>query len=227
MKLTFNITETVTPAARQLLEGASGAKLIGAAARGAAQETRDFYAKLEQTRPNKRGFPRQHFWAAVRRSVNNPIVVNPQFATVGVTHPNLLQRVKGGYLRPGPGKKYLTLPEAPEAYGRRAREFHNLRFGFAENKYGNLAPALVEDSAQRVSFGRRRKDGTRKVTPGEEVGGKAFFFLVRKVYQPPDPAAFPTDAQLLAAATKGGNEYAQALTERVNQTAPPAKGGAK
>lgn len=227
MKLNIGITETVSAKGQELLRSVSGEEPIRAASRGVANETRDFYAGLEQTRPNKQGWPRQLFWAAVRRSVQNPTIASPTFATVSITEGRLEQRVRGGYIRPGPGKKYLTLPAIPEAYGRRAREFHNLRFGFAENRYGNLAPALVEDSAQRVSFGRRRKDGTRKVIPGEEVGGKAFYFLVQKVYQPPDPTTLPTEVQLQVAANYRLGQYVKQLEDRANRLPPaPQKGPA-
>lgn len=209
MILNVNIQGDVTAETRALLASVRSGDGLRAAARGVAAETRDFYAGLEQTRPNKQGWPRQHFWSAVRRSVNNPVLQSPTTAVVSITHAALLQRVRGGYLRPGVGRKYLTIPAIGEAYGKRAREFHNLRFGFAENRFGNLAPALVEASATRVAFGRRRQDGTRKVTPGEAVGGKAFFWLVKKVYQRADPTALPTEGQLAVAATRGANEWAR------------------
>jgi hypothetical protein len=216
MILNVNITGDVTAETRAMLASVRSADCVRAAARGVQAETKDFYAGLEQTRPNKQGWPRQHFWAAVRRSVNQPVVNSPTEATVSIADPNILQRIRGGYIRPL-GHKYLTLPATAEAYGKRAREFHNLRFGFAENKFGNLAPALVENSAQRVAFGRRRKDNTRKVTPGEEVGGKAFFWLVKQVYQQADPTAMPTQAQLQVAAVKGANEWASAAEDQANK----------
>lgn len=217
MILNLNIQGDIHAETRALLASVRSGEGIRAAARGVQAETKDFYAGLEQTRPNKQGWPRQHFWAAVRRSVNQPVVNSPTTATVSITHPHLLQRVKGGPIRPGAGRRYLTIPAIAEAYGKRAREFHNLRFGFAENRFGNLAPALVENSGQSVAFGRRRKDGTRKVTPGEEIGGNAFFWLVKKVYQPADPTALPTEAQLQVAAVAGANSWAKSVTDQANK----------
>lgn len=214
MMINVTFSGDVNAETKALLASVRGDGGIKAASRGVANETRSFYSGLEASRPNKQGFPRQHFWAAVRRSVNNPVIQSPKEATVSITHVALRQRIQGGTIRPKGGKKYLTIPATSEAYGKRAREFSNLRFGFAENRFGNLAPALVENSGQRVAFGRRRKDGTSKVTPGAEIGGKAFFWLVRQVYQPADPAAMPTNAQLNIAAVRGAEEWARSVSDQ-------------
>lgn len=226
MTLNLNIAGELSLETRRVAEGLRRGEMIRAAARGVANETREFYAGLERTRPNKQNWPRQHFWADTRRSVQNPTVKSLDAATVSINKLGLRQRVEGGYIRPKNGRKYLTLPATAEAYGKRAGEFGNLRFGFAENRYGNLAPALVDAGQQKVSFGRRRKDGTHAVKPGEDLTHKVFFWLVRKVYQPADPTAFPTEAQLKAAAIRGANEWTAAVTAQAQNNPPPQTGGA-
>ncbi len=221
MKFTFAISGSVADETKILLAGLRAGEGIRAASRAVQTTTRRFYGTLDGTRPNKQGWPRTHFFEAVARSVNQPVVTSPTEATVSITHHAIRQRIQGGYIRPTGGRKYLTLPATAEAYGKRAREFGNLRFGFAENKYGNLAPALVNAGEQKVSFGRRRKDGSRKVTPGEDMSSKAFFWLVKQVYQPADPAAFPPEADLEAAAVRGANDWARALTDRANKKKGP------
>ena len=218
MQLNVNISGQLNAESKALESGIRRGDLMRAGSRGVANETRDFYAELEQSRPNKRGWPRQHFWSAVRRSVNNPVIKSPEAATVSIAHVGIRQRVQGGYIRPTGGKKFLTIPATAEAYGKRAREFGNLRFGFAESVpgSGNLAPALVDAGQQRVAFGRRRKDGSRAVKPGEDLSNKVFFWLVRQVYQPADPTALPSEDRLVKAGSAAANEWAQAVTDQAN-----------
>ncbi len=217
----INLFDGLTPTQKALLEGIRGPGMITAASRAMAGFLRNWFAGLEETRPNKQGFPRQHFWADVRRSVQNPVVADPTFASVSITHRALRQRIEGGVIRPGAGKKYLTIPATEAAYGHVAREFNNLHFGFAENKYGNLAPALIENTYQKIAFGRKRKDGTRKATPGEERGGKVFYFLARQVYQAPDPTVLPPNEQVQSAAVTGAIEFAQAQADRAQRGGKP------
>lgn len=214
--ITINVRENVSPAMAELIAGVENRGVITAASAGVRNDLRDFYAGLENTRPNKMGYPRQHFWADVRGTVQQPLVTDPENATVSITHLAIRQRIEGGKILPGPGKEFLTLPANEKAYGHLARSFHNLRFGYAENERGNLAPALIAAERSELSFGRKRKDGTKKVTAtyhNEEV----FFWLVRQVYQPADPTAFPAQARLVAAAVAGATEYARELEARANQ----------
>lgn len=199
-------------------------RLVSQAATGVAREVRNHFADLNQTRPNKMGFPRTNFWADVSHSVHVPKPQSPDVATVSITHYGIRQRVEGGKIVPQHGE-FLTIPANKKAYGYRAREFHNLHFGFAENpKFpGSLSPALIENNAQRVKFGRVRKDGSRKVTPGEEVGGEVFYWLVRQVYQAPDPGALPTAERMQAAAEADVREYVTLLehqAENARQSPP-------
>ena len=222
MNLSVTIKDSASPVLRSAIEQLRGPGLIRAAATGVRVELREHFANLEATRGNKNNFPRTHFWIQVRNSVNVPVVQNPTLASVSISDHRIRQRLEGGYIRPGPGKQFLTLPENEQAYGHRAREFHNLHFGFAENRYGSLAPALIEDNAQRVKFGRTRKDGSRKVTPGAEVGGAVYFWLVRQVFQRADPSVLPNAERLENAATVGAEKYAQGVLN-----AGDTKGGSK
>lgn len=149
------------------------------------------FASLPQ---NKNGWPSTGFWGRAARSTNYNLLADG--VNINVTQQGVLQRLLGGHIRPTQGHKYLTIPAIAAAYGKRAGEFSNLHFGFAENRYGNLAPALIENWSQDVKFGRARKDGSRKVTPGAERGGSVFFWLVRSVYQQADPTVIPGEQQV-------------------------------
>lgn len=221
MTISVNLNDGATPTVRSMIASLAGPELVKAGAGEVRIDLREHFAMLDRTRPNKNAWPRQHLYADVRQSVNTPIVHSPTTATVNITHLAINQRLLGGYIFPKNGKKYLTLPARPEAYGKRAAEIPGLQFGFAMNKYGNLAPALVQTAAQSVKFGRTKKDGTRTVTPG--AYGDAYFFLVKKVFQPADPSVLPTDAKIGAAAQRGATVYAEAMADRATKT----KGGAQ
>jgi hypothetical protein len=115
--------------------------------------------------------------------------------TISVNHVAARQRFEGGDIAPTRGK-YLTIPATGEAYGKRAREFNNLRFAIVQGR-----PALVEAEATKVRFGNRKKDGSRTVFKGETTSGLTpFFWLVRHVHQEPDRSILPSDEQIGATA---------------------------
>lgn len=109
----------------------------------------------------------------------------------------------GGRLRPRAGKKFLTIPQAPEAEGKLAGEFSNLKMRLAINpKTGRLQRALVRGASQSLRISRRKqKDGTIKwtVKPGE-VQPVVMYFLARSVYQAPDRSVLPSDEQIVGTA---------------------------
>ncbi|NJL18812.1 MAG: hypothetical protein HC901_00345 [Bdellovibrionaceae bacterium] len=123
MTINLNISDTANPAIAKMVAELKGPQFITAAAGAVRIELRDFFAGLERSRANKQGWPRQHFWADVRNTVQNPIVPDPSFATVSITDKRYRQRLEGGFIRPTPGKTFLTIPANEKAYGHRAREF--------------------------------------------------------------------------------------------------------
>ena len=64
------------------------------------------------------------------------------------------------------------------------------------------AIALEEAPSQDVSFGRKRKDGSRKVTHGEVRGGLIMYWLVPCVVQKADRTVLPSDAEIEAEVRK-------------------------
>lgn len=181
------------------------AELLNVGARGLAEKLRSFFGLLDQSRPNAMGGTRTHFWGKVRRSVQNP-VVTPPAAEVSINHLGFAQRLFGGFIRPVT-RKFLTIPASPEAYGKTAGEFRGrLRFGFAENRYGSLSPALLTSDSSTVRLGRKRKDGSRKFS-GKARPGLVMFWLVKQVYQRPDPTVLPSAEELEAAAVVPMENY--------------------
>lgn len=112
--------------------------------------------------------------------------------------------------RGGTGKQWLTIPAVAEAYGKRAREFKNLRFA---QKKGQTEKAML----LRVPTYERKADGTRRtraeaVAYREELKKKTsvLYWLRKHVIIPQDRSLLPSDEAMHAAAKLGANEYFQA-----------------
>jgi hypothetical protein len=120
--IAIQVNDQATPALRNLLRQAGGATGLKVAARGVANVLRDHFDERDRTDSNKLGGKRTHFWRAVRRSVQTPIV-RGSTGVVGINHVGIGQKVRGGTIRPKPPLRYLTLPAVGRTHGRRAREF--------------------------------------------------------------------------------------------------------
>jgi hypothetical protein len=92
-------------------------------------------------------------------------------------------RVQGAVIRPGEGKKYLTIPARTESYGRSAREFNDLRFV----QFASGAKALVR--AAQTNLGTR-----------QEAGGEVLYWLKSSVTITGDRELLPADEALRDAA---------------------------
>jgi hypothetical protein len=126
---------------------------------------------------NKQGFPSQHFWSREVRNKTALREVTPDRATVGIDSAPFRQKVFGGVIRPGPGKKFLALPTRAEAYGVLPR--------------ANTIPGLF---AVRV-----KSTGKAYLATRDGKALRVYWRLVTSVNQAPDPKALPPRAQLQAA----------------------------
>ncbi len=123
--------------------------------------------------------------------------IEGQFSSAGATL--VFPRVSGlsrawrpFNLRPvTPGIKFLTIAASARTYGKRAREFNNLKFGMAPYQ----SPSGI--------FMRRAllfADGT------------AAYFLVKTAFIPQDRTLMPSDQDFATAAEIGAREYLKAIT---------------
>jgi hypothetical protein len=171
------IPRSLVPAARGVM-ARSGANLLQA----------HFSAKNLQ--PNRNGWPKTHFYAQAARGVQGRVEGEDIF--IDATAPvGLRQRRYGGTITPK-RVKYLTMPAAPEAYGKRAREFSNLKFAIVEDAQGRKRKALVQAESTLLSFGRKRKDGSRRIKVVGQTGGGVMYWLIRSATQAADPTVLPT-----------------------------------
>lgn len=193
MAITFDITDEVSPALKRLppVLHSEVAPAIGAAV---VQLFQSHFAALP---PNSKGWPTTNFWQRAAKATNYNVLGAD--VEVSVNQQGIRQRVFGGEIHPTPGHNWLTIPARAEAYGQRAREFSNLEPAFFKTSHGFFA-ALVEAQSQSVSFGRKRKDDSRKVKAGAESGGGVMFWLVKSVTQKGDPTVVPSDEQIVSTA---------------------------
>jgi hypothetical protein len=176
-------------------------------ARAAANVVRAHLFALDGTRANKMGGERTHFYSNAAKSVHEPVSEGAT-ASFTITQIGLAQRWLGGEIRAGMGEssatglatKYLAIPARAEAYGKTPGEFDDLTFIRTRN-----GGALVEELQTAVSFGRKKKDGTRTVKRGETTGSLVMFWLVESVIQKEDPTVMPTEEEM-------GNEAREAMT---------------
>lgn len=116
---------------------------------------------------------------------------NVDGVAVSIHHVAARQRIEGGTIRPGPGKKYLTIPARRDAYGKRAATVGiPLRFGYAPDpKYGGaLRRALIAAHGQ-----------TGKASAKSRAQPGAYFWLVRSATQLGDDTIIPTPDAMFSA----------------------------
>lgn len=194
MKASVTISGTATYSLAKLADRLTNRRPLNAAiGKRGEVELREHFLERNQE-PNKKGWPAQDFWNRIRKSTSLASV-DEAGATIAIADPAITQKIHGGDIKPKEGK-YLTLPAIAAAAGRSARTFTNLEPLIRWIKGARRAIALVEKKATQVSFGDKRKDGSRATKRGEEVGGKVFYWLVEKVRQKKDPKALPDRSKM-------------------------------
>jgi hypothetical protein len=202
MSYTIKVKDDASPMLKKLGEVLVSQEFRNALGRGASNAVQAFLFKLNSTRPNQMGGKRTNFWSASAKSTNYKADGNQ--ITINISKLGYLQRVKGGEIK-ARNTKYLTIPATPEAYGKRAGEFSNLRFGFGENKYGNLMPALIKQSATRSRTGNAIKG--KGAAAAQANIGNVMFWLTPRVFQRADPTVEPTEETVVAGAMRGADQY--------------------
>jgi hypothetical protein len=176
--LSILIKDLATPRVKEILRLLTPAQrraMLARLGKGLAVDLKAHFAQRETDSPNKQNFPRQHWWAREVRAKTALRSVTDDTAVVGVASPQFAFRVRGGTIKPGPGKRFLAIPTRPEVYGVRpsAKTIPGLFFA----RSGNRAwLATREGKALRV-----------------------YWRLVRSVTQAADPRALPPIADLQAA----------------------------
>jgi hypothetical protein len=200
MRVTIEISDTASPQVKTALAAPGSMAVKSVMGRAVVNQSREHFRRLNSERPNKLGGTRTNFWAQVARSANHQVLADG--FELGIAHVGLRQRWQGGTIRPQKAKM-LTIPAIPEAYGKRAREFNNLRFAIIKGQ-----PALIEAEATQIRFGKRgvkAKGSTLEASAGK--ARKVFYWLATSVYQAPDPSAMPTMQEFGSVAAAAAQSY--------------------
>ncbi len=182
-----------------------------------------------RSHPNQLGGKRTNYWAKAAEATSFHLVENSgQGAAVEISSNQIGLALRyhgtgylpGGVLRPISGI-YLTKPAAPEAHGKRAREFADLEFGFAfDVELGRMRPALVRKGSALSATPKRRGQGAGRpvalpLGPGTvENTGEPIFWLVRQVRQKGDETVLPPEGQIAEEAIEAVDEYVGIVIER-------------
>jgi hypothetical protein len=155
---------------------AYGSQTVYEAIGAAAVEACVTHLATRDQEPNKTGFPKFHFWERVARGTRQEV----DSSGVSIVFPYPMRmKVNGGTIKPI-NARFLTIPMTAAAYGKRAREFSDLKFA--------VVPGI----------------GRALVTSGPE--SVVMYRLVRKAVIPADPRALPTGEALLGAVRQALDE---------------------
>jgi hypothetical protein len=187
---TITLTDNASPAVARVnafLSSDGARQLVGYSGTAIVKEHFD---DLEQSHPNKQGFPRLHYWSDARKATRyyldgSDVVI----AVNGSEVPGIKLHFYGGTVEAGRNTsfvsgeptKYLTIPACGESYGKRASEFEELMlvYGLGGQPYA-LALPVAKESMDR--FGAVKVS----VTPG-----KIMYWLKESVMLQPDPTVLP------------------------------------
>jgi hypothetical protein len=169
-------------------------------------EVKTHLAKLDSERANVMGGRRTHFYDDAARSVD--YVLNDNELRIQIPHLGLAQRFFGGVIKPV-NAQWITIPARSESYGKRAREFNDLRFVL----FSDDTAALVKTSVQ-VDGDEAVDDAgnvtTRKRTKRSRDEGIVFYWLKKSVTQSADPSVLPSPERLGTVALNSARDYLDA-----------------
>jgi len=154
---------------------------------------------------NKRGWPSTEFWSRAADATNwiEGGGEGGGFVDIDCNQIGIRQQIYGGDIRPV-NAKALTIPAAPEAYGKTAGEFNDLKFGFEfDPQTGTMRPCLKSSEstlAVKVKWKRSKTGATREAKQSKQtVGAQVMFWLCGGVTQKPHPDVVPSDEDFGAA----------------------------
>ena len=205
--LGLDLTDELTPALRGMGDALARPDVRAVMGRAVVGVLRGHFEKLEAER--HQNLAGTHFYGQASRSVQQPQVGSDGFS-IAINQVGVAQRYFGGTIvagANGSGAKFLTIPAIPQALGRRAGEFTNLKFVFFKKL--DLG-ALVATEGDRVSFKgapRAQKDQGRRIVPREDGRPQVVFWLKRSVTQAADPSVLPEPEEMAAAAYGAAESY--------------------
>jgi hypothetical protein len=174
--LTIQITVYGAAVPARLTAALAPARLNPVIGRAATNTYRAHFNGLNRSRPNQLGGRRTNYYAGAARATSFTLV-GTDTVLISINQVGIRQRVFGGTIKPT-RSKYLTIPVAPEAHGKRAREFGDLVVIFGAR-------------GQPIALARKPQ--------GKRGYGTILFRLVKSVTQRADPTVLAPREEVLAA----------------------------
>jgi hypothetical protein len=205
------IRDEVSPALRRLTDALQDERLLPVFARSVENAMRDNFDQLEETRPNKLGGKREHYYSGARKLTEFKIDGNTAY--VFTTQVGMRLRYFGGTVEAGKNisaysgqpTKYLTIPANAEAYGHVAADFGDL-----EVLWGRKGPYALGRVERRTIA---RTDGTFGVS--KALSTEVMFWLTPSVNIPSDVTMLPETDKVVEDMTGDFNRYVAKVWRRL------------
>lgn len=189
----FQIQNLATPKLQTILAALQPAQrkaMLQRLGKELEKQLKAHFLQRENDSPNKKGFPRSHFWNREVRDKTALREVTADRAVVGIDSPEFRFKLTGGTIRPGPGRKNLAIPLRGEVYGVLPRA-NTIPGIFLVHTGGRLYLAARDGSALRV-----------------------YWKLVPFVTQVADPRALPPTEKLQAALEARADQEIQRILQQ-------------
>jgi hypothetical protein len=207
LNITLKTTDTATRSLEALRLGLAGSgrkQLMGILGKTGEVVLRKHFAQRE-SEPNKRGWPKQHFWSRIRRvTAYDPSRTTEESATVVVSEPAFGMKVHGGTIRPKTAKA-LAIPLQALAYGDQPKS----------GRIPGLKLIVLRGQAYLGTDGDAtlsKSQGNIKRVKNSKL--RLYYILKKSVTQKPDARALPDQMVLAAALTGAAEGYVRRLAEK-------------
>lgn len=157
------------------------------------ERTSQDHFQAKNNRPNKRGWPKQNFWASVRSSTSFRSA-SENTATIAVGEPGFRSHLFGATIRPRSGRRFLAIPMRAAAYGIMPSS--------------GIIPDLffIRSRAANGGFLARREGGALRV----------YYRLLASVTIPRDPTALPPEQTSIENLTRAALLFLRREIQRAN-----------
>jgi hypothetical protein len=206
---------TALPVVAHLAAGLEAERFLPYLAEATTQQVEQHLRDLDE-RPNRLGGARTHYFQ--QASEHTTWEIDGDTALIRIQAPGINLRYFGGVIRAGVSQaacgptsgratRYLTIPAAPEAYGRRACDIPDLVVLWGRN--GPYALGRRSQRSQAVQGGGGTSAEFREV----------LFILKESVTVAADPTVLPTPEAIAATIKQTFADYVSALKEEAESGA--------
>lgn len=162
---------------------------------------REHLQGLDDSRANKLGGRRSHYYGSARRATE--FQIEGEDVIISISQVGMKLHYFGGTVTAGKNSsyatgspaRYLTIPATPEAYGRTVRDFPDLVVVWGKNRRP-VGLAIGEEATGSLYSAVARRHGAMLTKKAKLTPGKMMFWLKESVTLPPDSTVLPTEDTL-------------------------------